>query len=270
MIKRIGTYLLLERIGRGGMSEVHKARNSRNGSIVALKILRPRDALFVDLVGEERLRDIFFDEAHIMAGIRHENIARIIESGEDDSVAYIALEYFPRSLGSVIGDSTRVAVTQILDIDRTCHYLRQTLCCLEALHSAGIIHRDIKPDNLMLTERGRVKIIDFGLCKIAGDERMVIPGMQIGSPFYTAPEQEADPKEADERSDLFSVGVIAYRLLTGKLVYHRRENTAPPRVYRPELTSDWEHFLLKAVRKERTHRFQSATAMRTHLEELCL
>ncbi len=269
MIKRIGKYQLLQRLGRGGMSEVHKARNSLNGSIVALKILLPRDDLFVELVGEERLRDIFCDEARIMAGIRHEHIAEIIESGEDDGYPYIALGYFPQSLGSLIGDSTRVDVTPTIHIDRACRYLRQTLCCLEVLHRAGIVHRDIKPDNLMIAENDQIKIIDFGLCKVAGKERIVIPGMQIGSPFYTAPEQENNPNEADERSDLFSVGVIAYRLLTGRLVNHRQGKIAPPGRYNADLTSDWDRFLLKSVHPDRNHRFQSAGAMRMHIEHLC-
>ncbi|SHI00031.1 Serine/threonine protein kinase [Desulfofustis glycolicus DSM 9705] len=251
------------------MSEVHRAKNLLDGGIVALKLLLPRDEIFIDLVGEKKLRDIFFAEARTMAGLQHECIAGIIESGEIDDILYIALEYVPRSLGSIIGDSTRIEVTRILGTSLTCDYLRQTLCCLDAVHGAGLVHRDIKPDNLMITERDQVKLIDFGLCKTAGNEEMVIPGMQIGSPFYTAPEQEHDPAAADERADLFSAGVIAYRLLTGRLINHRQGKIAAASRFNADLTKQWDQFLFKGVHKERSKRFQSARAMRLHLEDIC-
>ena len=247
MVRKIGKYVIQERLGRGGMGAVYKARTPITGKIVALKILIPRDNIFVDLVGEDRLREIFIEEARVMGQIHNEHVAKIIACDEDIDVPFIVLEYFPHSLGSLIGDSTRVKTSRVISINMTYQYIRQTLRGLESLHSPGIIHRDIKPHNLMITNDDQVKIIDFGLCMVRGEEKMAIPGMQVGSPYYAAPEQEQNPKKADERSDLFSVGVIAYRLLTGRLVNHREKFIPPPSTLHTGLSGDWDIFLLKSI-----------------------
>jgi len=136
------------------------------------------------------------------------------------------------------------------------------------LHFAGIIHRDIKPHNLMISNDDRIKIIDFGLCKVRGEEKMVIPGMQVGSPYYAAPEQEQNPKKADERSDLFSVGVIAYRLLTGRLANHREKTILPSSTLNTDLNSDWDDFVFKSIQVNVRRRYQSAYEMRRHLDKV--
>jgi serine/threonine-protein kinase len=267
-MRKIGEYLILEQLGRGGMGVVYKALEPNTNRVVALKILLPRDDIFVDLVGENRLREIFIEEARIMREIDHENIAKIIDCDGEADIPFIVLEYFPHSLGALIRDSTRAKSTRLLSLDMTYHYIRQTLLGLEILHSVGIIHRDIKPHNLMITNEGRIKMIDFGLCKVRGNDKMIIPGMQVGSPYYTAPEQELNPLKADERSDLFSVGVIAYRLLTGRLVNHRDQLVPLPSRFNPGLSEVWEAFLLKSIRAKAEHRFQSACEMRQQLDEI--
>ncbi len=267
-MRKVGRYLIQERLGRGGMGAVYKARAPITNRIVALKILLPRDDIFVDLVGEDKLREIFIEEARIMGGIDHEHVAKVIDCSGSADVPFIVLEYFPHSLGSLIGDSTRVKTSRVISTGMTFHYIRQILRGLEVLHFAGIIHRDIKPHNLMITNDDRIKIIDFGLCKVRGGEKMVIPGMQIGSPYYTAPEQERNPQAADERSDLFSVGVIAYRLLTGQLVNHREKSIPPPSTINTGLNGDWDEFLLKSTQTKEQHRYKSAYEMRLHLEKI--
>ena len=268
MVRKIGKYVIHERLGRGGMGAVYKARAPITGRIVALKILLPRDNIFVDLVGEDRLREIFIEEARVMGQINNKHVAKIIDCDEDSDIPFIVLEYFPHSLGSLIGDSTRVKSSRVISINMTYQYIRQTLHGLESLHFAGIIHRDIKPHNLMITNDDRIKIIDFGLCRVRGEEKMVIPGMQVGSPYYAAPEQEQNPKKADERSDLFSVGVIAYRLLTGRLINHREKSILPPSTLNTGLNSDWDELVLKSIQANARHRYQSAYEMRLHLEEI--
>lgn len=266
-MRKIYGYLIQERLGRGSMSAVYKARAPITKRVVALKILVPRDDIFVDLIGEDRLREIFIEEARIMGGIHHEHVAKIIDFCEDGEASIIVLEYFSHSLGSLIGDSTRIKTSRVISINMAYQYIRQTLRGLERLHAAGIIHRDIKPHNLMIADDDRIKIIDFGLCKVRGEEKMGIPGMQVGSPYYAAPEQEQDPKEADERSDLFSVGVIAYRLLTGRLVNHREKSILIPSTLNNGLNNDWDEFLLKSVQTNAQDRYQSAYKMGLHLEE---
>jgi serine/threonine protein kinase len=268
MMRKIGKYLIQERLGRGGMSAVYKARAPITGKTVALKILLPRDNIFVDLVGKDRLREIFIEEARVMGQINNEHVAKIIDCDEDSDAPFIVLEYFPHSLGSLIGDSTRVKISRVISINMTYQYIRQTLRGLESLHFAGIIHRDIKPHNLMLTNDDRIKIIDFGLCKVRGEEKMAIPGMQVGSPYYAAPEQEQNPQKADERSDLFSVGATAYRLLTGRLVNHREKFILPPSTLNTGLNGDWDELLLKSVQTNAQRRYQSAYEMRLRLEEI--
>lgn len=267
MDRKIGKYVILKRLGRGGMGAVYKARTSITGKIVAIKILTPRDDIFIDLVGEDRLREIFIEEARVMGQINNEHVAKIIAYDEDVDAPFIVLEYFPHSLGVLIGDSARVKTSRVISINMAYQYIRQTLRGLESLHFAGIIHRDIKPHNLMITNDDQVKIIDFGLCRVRGGEEMIIPGMQIGSPYYTAPEQEQNPKKADEGSDLFSVGVIAYRLLTGRLVNQREKFILPPSTLNTGLNCDWDELLLKSIQTNPRQRYQSAYEMRLHLEE---
>ncbi|MGB3225433.1 MAG: serine/threonine-protein kinase [Desulforhopalus sp.] len=267
-MRKIGRYLIRERLSRGGMGVVYKALAPITNRVVALKILLPRDKLFVDLVGEDKLREIFIEEARIMRKIDHEHVAKIVDCDGSAEVPFIVLEYFARSLGALIKDSTRLKISRAISINMAYHYIHQTLRGLERLHFAGIVHRDIKPHNLMITNDDQIKIIDFGLCKERGEDKMVIPGMQVGSPYYTAPEQERNPQNADERSDLFSVGVIAYRLLTGRLVNHRDQSVSAPSTFNINLTGDWDDFLLKSVEVKGEHRFQSAYEMRLHLDEI--
>lgn len=266
-MRKICGYLIEEKLGRGGMSVVYKALTPITNKVVALKMLLPRDDIFVDLVGEDRLREIFIEEARIMGAIHHENVAKVIACHEDGEAPIIILEYFSHSLGSIVGDSTRVKTSRVISISSAYHYIQQILRGLEGLHLADIVHRDIKPHNLMIAEDDRVKIIDFGLCKVRGEEKMLIPGMQVGSPYYTAPEQEQNPKKADKRSDLYSVGVIAYRLLTGRLV-NQREDIPSPSGLNNSLDNGWDEFLLKSIQTKPKDRYQSASEMRLHLEEL--
>lgn len=261
-------YLIMERVGRGGMSAVYKARSQSTGNVVALKALLPRDEIFVELVGWDRLKEIFLEEAHIIRSISHEHIVKIVELDDSGQFPYIVLDYYPRSLGSVVLDSTRTEVTASMCLSKVYGYICQALHGLERLHRSGIVHRDIKPYNLMISADDVIKIIDFGLCTVDGEEKIAVPGMQVGSPYYTAPEQVRNPVKADERSDLFSLGVTIYRLLTGRLVNWKTMPKSPPSEFNGQLDADWDAFLLKSIARDVSSRFQSASEMREHLEAL--
>ncbi len=268
-MKRIGRYEILGRLGRGGMSNVYKARAPVTGRIVALKVLQPRDEIYIELVGEERLREIFLEEAKIMGGISHDHVAKVIDCDDDDATPFIVLEYFAHSIGALIGEAYLVEkLSRKISVSKAYAYLHQTLRGLERLHFAGIVHRDIKPYNLMVTNDDRIKIIDFGLSRVRGEEKMAIPGMQVGSPYYAAPEQERDPRRADERSDLFSLGVLAYRMMTGKLVDARHDRVAPPSSLNSELNSDWDELILRSIDLSPEERFVNTQEMAIHLEEV--
>jgi serine/threonine-protein kinase len=253
------------------MSTVYKAKAPITGRIVALKILRPRDEIFVDLVGEARLREIFIEEARIMGGITHAHVARIIDCDAHEGIPFIVLEYFSHSIGEFIGEAYKVELeSRVVSVPKTYLYMSQALKGLERLHFSGIVHRDIKPYNLMITNDDRVKIIDFGLSRVRGEEKMAIPGMQVGSPYYAAPEQEAHPKQADGRADLYSIGVLMYRMLTGRLADPRQEAVVPPSELNQNLNGDWDAFLLKALAVNPSERFEGAVEMRVALEQVYL
>lgn len=268
-MNRVGRYEIIGRLGRGGMSTVYKARAPVTERIVALKILRPKNDIFVDLVGWDRLREVFFAEAQIMGGISHEHVAKVIDCDEAVEGPFIVLEYFAHSLGALIGEAYRVEqTTRVISPRRSCFYLDQVLRGLERLHFAGIVHRDIKPYNLLLTNDDRVKIIDFGLSRVRGEEKMAIPGMQIGSPYFTAPEQEQWPERADRRADLYSVGVLMYRLLTGRLVQTDEDGILPPSRFNAELDPAWDAFLARSLATDPAARFGDAEEMRGALMAL--
>ncbi|MBM9604020.1 protein kinase domain-containing protein [Desulfopila inferna] len=267
-MRTIGKYIVQGRIGRGGMSSVYKARAPITARTVAIKILQPRDDIFIELVGEEGLRKIFLEEARLMGEISHDHVAKILDCDENDGSPFIVLEYFAHSIGSLIGETYLLEEpSRVISLNKAYRYIRQALHGLERLHFAGIIHRDIKPYNLMITNDDRIKIIDFGLSRVRGEEKTAIPGLQVGSPYYAAPEQEKEPKNADERADLFSVGIMAYRLVTGRLVSHK-QHISPPSSFNPDLDSEWDDFLLKSISRDTRQRFQSALEMRQHLDEL--
>jgi serine/threonine-protein kinase len=270
-MKRIGRYEVVGRLGRGSMSTVYKAKAPITGRLVALKILQPRNEIYVDLVGETRLKEMFIEEAKIMGTLSHDHVAKIIDCDVYDGEPFIVLEYFAHSIGAFIGESYRVeAPSRIISAAKTKTYLVQALKGLERLHFAGIIHRDIKPFNLMLTSDDRVKIIDFGLSRVRGEEKMAIPGMQVGSPYYAAPEQAKDPRQADGRADLFSLGIMGYRMLTGHLVDYHQNNILPPSTFNPELGPGWDECILKGMAKNPDDRFANAQEMRLFVEGLPL
>jgi serine/threonine-protein kinase len=268
-MRQIGRYFILGRLGRGGMSTVYKARAPFTGRTVAVKILLPREEMLRDLVGADRLREIFLEEARIMGEINHDHVAKVVDCDEDGESPFIVLEYFAHSIGAIIGESYRVeSPSRVISINKTYTYIRQSLLGLERLHFAGIIHRDIKPYNLMLTNDDRVKIIDFGLSKVRGEEKMTIPGMQVGSPYYAAPEQGKDPSASDERADLFSIGVMAYRMVTGQLPGGEGDSAVAPSTLNSDLNSEWDEFLIKSISHRPRNRFSSAHEMRLSLEEI--
>lgn len=270
-MKTIGRYEVIGRLGRGSMSTVYKAKAPITGRLVALKILQPRNEIFVDLVGEQRLREMFLEEARIMGALSHDHVAKIIDCDEHEGQPFIVLEYFAHSIGAFIGESYRVeAPSRIISAAKTKSYLVQALKGLERLHFAGIIHRDIKPFNLMITSDDRIKIIDFGLSRVRGEEKTAIPGMQVGSPYYAAPEQVNDPKQVDGRADLFSLGIMTYRMLTGFLVDWRQVEKVRPSALNAELGPEWDVCMLKSIAKNPADRYADAQQMRLAVEALPL
>jgi serine/threonine-protein kinase len=264
-MKKIGKYDVCGLLGKGGMGIVYKVRMPVVGKVVALKLLRPHPNL-VTLLGEKEVRRRFVTEAVTMARLRHPNIVSIWDFHDSEDLSFFVMEYFCHNLGLIIGETYRVEdPSRILSVDRAVDYTRQILVGLSRLHQAGIIHRDIKPYNILVTDQNTVKITDFGLSKLRGEDFRGPSNLMVGSPYYAAPEQEEDPNQVDARADLYAVGVMLYRMLTGELPIDSFKRLAQSN---SDLDADWDTFILKSMSQDRKDRFASAKEMLEALDDL--
>ncbi len=230
-------YQTLAIIGRGGMGYVAKVKDVRLNREVAIKrILKDRV--------NRRLIERFLREARSLAKFSHPNIIRVYDLGEDAEGAFITMELVD---GCPLWDYLQKNGALSLAISMT--LARQLLDALREAHSKGIIHRDIKPQNILLTKRGRPILIDFGLAQVQEDSQMTATGAVMGTPDYMSPEQRIDSTSVDGRADLYSLGATLYTMLTGQ----------PPRLIRtdriPELARE---FIMKLLEEDPRNRFQSA------------
>jgi serine/threonine-protein kinase len=291
-VRTLGRYAILGLLGRGGMGAVYKAAMPRTGRVVAVKVLRPAEALAATADAALLRRD-FFREAALMAAIRHPNIAQVLDvdeapvsagaGGNGETLPFFVMEYYCNNLGALLGEGYRVEEpTRRLGVDQALSCARQLASACARLHHEGIIHRDVKPFNLMLAERSpdtcqpglfqadilladEVKLIDFGLSRLRGEQGPARPrGAVVGSPYYAAPEQEADPEAADERADVFSAGVTLFRCLTGRLP----QEGVPASALRAGLDERFDAFFTRACNEDRRERPTSARDLLAELDGL--
>jgi eukaryotic-like serine/threonine-protein kinase len=266
-----GRYELEGVVGRGGMAEVYRARDIRLDRIVAVKTLRE------DLARDQTFQARFRREAQSAASLNHPSIVAVYDTGEDmlgpTPVPYIVMEYVDgRTLRDLLRDDRRLLPERALEI--TDGVLR----ALDYSHRNGIVHRDIKPGNVMLTRAGDVKVMDFGIARAVSDAQatMTQTAQVIGTAQYLSPEQ-ARGERVDARSDLYSTGCLLYELLTGRppftgdspvaIAYqHVRENPIPPSRVDPEIPPWADSIVLKAMAKDPGDRYQSAGEMRNDIQ----
>src|SRR5262249_55101869 len=214
MFETLGQYKILDRIGAGGMGEVYRARDTRLGRTVAIKVLAP------DVANDPARRDRFLREARAAAALSHPNIAALYEIGEDQGELFLAFEFVPgEPLTNVIGGRP-------LNPRRALDLAMQIGDALAEAHAAGIVHRDIKPGNVIITPKDKAKVLDFGLATwtMGGHEReqavredtdvATAAGTVLGTTAYMSPEQALGEK-VDERTDIFSLGIVLFEMLTG-------------------------------------------------------
>ena len=266
-----GRYELDGIVGRGGMAEVFRARDIRLDRIVAVKTLRD------DLARDQTFQARFRREAQSAASLNHPSIVAVYDTGEDmvgpTPVPYIVMEYVDgRTLRDLLREDRRLLPERAMEISDG------VLRALDYSHSNGIVHRDIKPGNVMLTRAGDVKVMDFGIARAVSDSQatMTQTAQVIGTAQYLSPEQ-ARGERVDARSDLYSAGCLLYELLTGRppftgdspvaIAYqHVRENPIPPSRIDPEIPAWADAIVLKAMAKDPADRYQSAGEMHNDIQ----
>jgi beta-lactam-binding protein with PASTA domain/tRNA A-37 threonylcarbamoyl transferase component Bud32 len=266
-----GRYELDGVVGRGGMAEVYRARDIRLDRIVAIKTLR------ADLARDQIFQARFRREAQSAASLNHPSIVAVYDTGEDmatgDPVPYIVMEFVDgRTVRDLLQDGHRLLPERSLEI------IDGVLRALDYSHQAGIVHRDIKPGNVMVTRNGDVKVMDFGIARAMSDAQatMTQTAQVIGTAQYLSPEQ-ARGERVDSRSDLYSTGCLLYELLTGRppftgdspvaIAYqHVRENPIPPSRVDPDVPAWADAIVLKAMAKSPADRYQTAADMRADLQ----
>jgi serine/threonine-protein kinase len=273
MLNRViaGRYRLEARIGEGGMGVVYRARHVLIDRVVAVKLIRP------DLRGETHLRAWMLREARAANRVDHAHIIDIHDIGEtEDSELYLVMEY-------LVGTSLSSELARgPMPLARSADVLEQMCAALARAHDLGVVHRDLKSDNILLTTRGGrkdfVKILDFGLAHLAMDPRLAPKGAVFGTPEYMSPEQ-ARGEEATAQSDLYALGVLFFEMLTGQLPFRsddretllemQRTSVAPrPRTIKPDVLPAAESIVIKLLEKDRRKRFQDAHHLHEELKSL--
>ncbi|MBI5879240.1 MAG: serine/threonine protein kinase [Chloroflexi bacterium] len=263
--EKLGNYEIVQLIAQGGMAAVYRANQVALNRSVAIKVLSGLSA------GDEVFRQRFDREAKAVAQLSHPNIVPIYDFGSDDArgLWYIVMEYVP-------GGSLRDLVSGAPGIDEATRLIAQVAYGLDYAHTHGIIHRDIKPGNILLTELHRPMLTDFGLAKMDSHPQFTEAGLTIGTPAYMSPEQVMGG-DLDKRSDIYSLAMVLYELLTGRAPFrsdtplallHQQvyEAPEPPRRVNPRIPRKLEKVLMRAMSKDREGRYASAAEFAAALE----
>lgn len=261
-----GRYEIQELIGIGGMADVYLATDITTNRKVAVKILKE------EYLTNEDFKRRFRNESKAIALLSHPNIVKIYDVSFGERVQFIVMEYVPGiTLKEYIQQQGRVGWKE------TVHFTVQILRALQHAHDNGIVHRDVKPQNVMLLQDGTVKVMDFGIARFARENGRTISEKAIGSVHYISPEQ-ARGEVADERSDIYSVGILMYELLTGQLPFDGESQVAialkqmqaeakRPREINPDIPEGLEEIVLRAMKKDPDLRYQSASEMLRDIDE---
>lgn len=260
-------YTIVEKVGEGGMAIVYKAKCSLLNRYVAIKVLRK------EFINDEEFIEKFKREAQAAASLSHANIVNVYDVGMQDDIYYIVMEYLDgKTLKDIIKEKGKIDTEETLDISM------KVVDALNHAHANKVIHRDIKPHNIMVTSDGRVKVTDFGIARAATSSTITSTNSVMGSAHYFSPEQ-ARGGYTDEKSDIYSVGIMMYEMITGKLPFtgdspvaiaikHIQEEVVPPSEIEPTVSKDLEKVIMKCIEKNQSDRYKDTEELLKDLRSI--